>query len=65
MEKVLALVLLVSVLTVYGSLDKPPHHHKPFGWGNAKQAEEVQGFLPVTKFFEGMWRAGIFFLCIE
>ena len=53
MQQVLLASLLVGAVSLVVGETDSPSHLKPFGWGNAKPLEEVQGFIPVKQFFEG------------
>ena len=53
MQQVLLASLLVGAVSLVVGESDSPSHLKPFGWGNAKPLEEVQGFIPVKQFFEG------------
>ena len=53
MQQVLLVSLVVGAVSLVVGETDSPSHLKPFGWGNAKPLEEVQGFIPVKQFFEG------------
>lgn len=40
-------------VSVGGDDSAASSHLKPFGYGDYKPMDEVQGFLPVKQFFEG------------